>query len=262
MNHSPKIMGILNMTPDSFYDGEKKLTEKKLLSKIQEIKKSDIIDIGCESSRPGANPISVVEEIKRFDKILPFLDHFDNIKLSIDTYKYEVAKYAVNHGITMINDITAGMHDIKMFDLAANHNLEIVLMHMQGNPKNMQSNPQYESIIDEILVFFDARIELALKTGIKRERIVIDPGIGFGKSLNNNLEIIKNIEIFKKLGFKVLLGHSRKAFLQYAGNAPKERFSASIGLSAYAAMKGVDILRVHDVDETLSMLNTINKLTI
>jgi len=262
MNHGPQIMGILNITPDSFYDGEKKLTEQTLLSKILEIKKSDIIDIGCESSRPGANPITVDEEIKRFDKIIPFLDHFDNIKLSIDTYKYEVAKYAVNHGISMINDITAGTHNIKIFNLVSNHDLEIVLMHMQGNPRNMQLKPQYESIIDEMLVFFSERITLALKAGINEERIIIDPGIGFGKSLNDNIEIIKNIEIFKKLGFKVLLGYSRKTFLQHDSNTPKERFSASIGLSAYAAMKGVDIIRVHDVDDTRSMLNTINKLTI
>ena len=261
MIYSPKIMGILNITPDSFYDGDSKLTKKTLLSKIQNLTESDIIDIGCESSRPGANSISIDKEIKRLDKVISFMDYFNDIKLSIDTYKYEVAKYAVNHGFTMINDITAGTHNPKIFNLVAKNDLEIVLMHMQGKPKNMQSNPKYENLIDEILVFFESRISVALKEGIKEEKIIIDPGIGFGKTLNDNIEIIKNIKTFKKLGFRVLLGHSRKTFLQYNNNLPKERFSASIGVSAYAAMEKIDILRVHDVNDTRSMLNTINKLT-
>ena len=260
MSYSPQIMGILNITPDSFYDGNKYSSSEDILSNIQELKKSDIVDVGCESSRPGSKPITIEEELKRLDKFIPLIKHFNDTVLSIDTYKSEVAEYGIKHGFTIINDITAGRHSNKMFDLVRNNNVQIILMHMQGKPSNMQSNPTYIDLIDDITSFFEDRISEALKRGVKENQILIDPGIGFGKTFNDNIKIIKNIKTFKKLGFKVLLGHSRKAFLQHDNNLPKNRLAASIGVSAYAAIQGVDILRVHDVNETIDMLKTINKL--
>lgn len=260
MNHSPQIMGILNITPDSFYDGNKYISRENILSNIKELKKSDIIDVGCESSRPGSKSITIEEELKRLDKIIPLIKYFNGTILSIDTYKTEVAEYAIKHGFSMINDITAGRYSNKMFDLAGNNKVQIVLMHMQGEPSNMQSNPKYANLIDDIISFFEDRISKALKQGVKENQILIDPGIGFGKTFDDNIQIIKNIKTFKKLGFKVLLGHSRKGFLQHDNNLPKDRLAASIGVSAYAAIQGVDILRVHDVNETIGMLKTINKL--
>ena len=261
MNHSPKIMGILNITPDSFYDGNRSLSSETLLYRTKELINSDIIDVGCESSRPGSTPIRVEEEIRRLDIIIPSIANLNNVILSIDTYKPKVAEYAIKYGFTIINDITAGRHSKEMFELVADNELEIVLMHMQGNPKDMQFNPKYEDLIDDIISFFDSRISSALEQGIKENKIIIDPGIGFGKTFSDNIKIIKNIKTFKKLGCRVLLGHSRKRFLQYDNNSPKDRLSASIGVSAYAATQGIDILRVHDVNDTLSMLKTINRLT-
>ena len=262
MNHSPQIMGILNITPDSFYDGNKYSSSEDILSNIQELKKSNILDVGCESSRPGSKAITIEEELERLDKFIPLIKYFNDTALSIDTYKVEVAEYAIKNGFTIINDITAGRYSNKMFDLVGNNNVQIILMHMQGKPSNMQSNPKYTDLIDDISSFFEHRISNALKRGVKENQILIDPGIGFGKTFDDNIQIIKNIKTFKKLGFKVLLGHSRKAFLQHNNNSPKDRLAASIGVSAYAAIQGVDILRVHDVNETITMLKTIKKLMI
>ena len=261
MKYSPKIMGILNITPDSFYDGNPNLTTNQLSDKLKSIYSADIIDIGCESSRPGSDSISSSEEIKRLDMVLPLVVDMKDKIFSIDTRKYKVAKHAVNYGFKIINDISAGANDEKIFSLTSDNDISIILMHMLETPKTMQNNPKYDNLIDNIVNFFEERIKVAKGYGISDDNIIIDPGIGFGKSLENNIEIIKNIKTFKKLGFKLLLGHSRKQFLQYNNDTPSERMSASIGVSAYAAMNGVDILRVHDVQETISMLNTFMKVT-
>ena len=260
MNYNPQIMGILNITPDSFYDGNKFLDNDYLTSTLKDLFKSDILDIGCESSKPGSESISGSEEIKRLDTILPAISSFKGSALSIDTSKPDVAKYAILNGFNMVNDITAGRQDSKMLEIVANSGSQIVLMHMQGKPKTMQLRPIYDNIIDDITSFLEIRAEEAIDVGVEEDNIIIDPGIGFGKTFKDNIEIIKSISIFKKIGFRVLLGHSRKSFLQYNKNTPNDRLSASIGVSAYASINDIDILRVHDVEKTKSMINIIKEL--
>ena len=253
-------MGILNITPDSFYDGNKFLDKKESIDRFADLFKSDILDVGCESSRPGAAPITSDEEIDRLESVLPIITSFKGLTLSIDTTKSDVAKYAISHGFNMVNDISAGTNQSSILEVVADSKSEIVLMHMQGNPRNMQSNPTYNNIIDDIVSFLELRAKEAINIGIEESKIIIDPGIGFGKTLKDNIEIIKNISTFKKIGFRVLLGHSRKSFLQYNQNKPKERLSATIGVSGYATLHDVDILRVHDVEETKSMINIVRQL--
>ena len=253
-------MGILNITPDSFYDGNPSLNEDLFLKSLDDLTNADIIDIGCESSRPGANPINDKEEIRRLEIILPYLSSMKNIKLSIDTYKPNVAKYALLNGFSIINDIKAGAESLEMFEIASSSNSEIVLMHMKGVPQNMQNNPNYDNIIDEISLFLENRAEEAIKYGVSEKNIIIDPGIGFGKTYSNNIEIITRISEFKKLGFRILLGHSRKSFLMQDSDSPKDRLSPTIAISTYAFMKKIDIIRVHDVNENKKAMNVISKL--
>jgi len=255
-----KIMGVLNLTPDSFYDGDKDLliNQQKFADKMKNLSGSDIIDIGCESSRPSAKPISEKEEIDRLSKIINIISK--NYLLSIDTYKYEVAKYALGNGFRMINDIYAGRYDDnKMLELASEFNVPIVLMHMKGNPLNMQNNTSYDSIIDNICAFFEERIGIAKDYGISDNNIILDPGIGFGKSLDDNFVIVKNIDKFKKTGYKVLIGLSRKAFLAYKNDTPKDRLSATIAMNTLSIINGADIIRVHDSLEAIKMRNTLIK---
>lgn len=253
-------MGIFNITPDSFYDGNKFLNTQQSIDNFTDLFKSDILDVGCESSRPGAASITSNEEINRLELALPIISSFKGSTLSIDTTKSDVAKYAISKGFNMVNDISACTNDSSMLELVAKSESEIVLMHMQGNPRNMQSNPIYDNIIDDIVSYLELRVKEAMDIGVKESKIIIDPGIGFGKTLKDNIEIIKNISRFKKIGFRVLLGHSRKSFLQYNKNTPEKRLSATIGISGYATLHNVDILRVHDVEETKSMINIVRQL--
>lgn len=260
MLNKVKIMGILNITPDSFYDGRGSISLSENKKKIEEIKNADIIDVGCESSRPGAKPISSDLEIERLDTIIPLIEDYPDKIFSIDTCKYEVASYALNNGFTIVNDITAGLNNSKIFSLVANSNSKIVLMHMQGDPETMQLNPRYDSIMDTITAFFEERIEAATKQGIKEENIILDPGVGFGKKIVDNDIIVRNIRQIKKMGFKVLVGISRKSFLQYNNDTPSDRLSATLGVTALLVNSGIDIIRVHDVDQTISMLNSVERI--
>ncbi len=250
-------MGVLNLTPDSFYDGDKDLlvNQEKLSDKMMSLAGSDIIDIGCESSRPNAKPISEKQEIERLSKVIDMISN-DSF-LSIDTYKYEVAKYALSNGFRMINDIYAGKHDNKMLELASEFNVPIVFMHMKGTPLNMQNNTFYDSIIDDICSFFEERISIAKDYGISDNNIILDPGIGFGKSLDDNFVIVENINKFKKIGYKILIGLSRKAFLAYKNDTPKDRLSATITMNTLSVINGVDIIRVHDSFEAIKMRDTL-----
>ena len=189
-------MGILNITPDSFYDGNPSLNKDLFLKSLDDLNNADIIDIGCESSRPGANPINDEEEIRRLDIMLPYLSSMKNIKLSIDTYKPNVAKYALLNGFSIINDIKAGGESFEIFEVASSSNSQIILMHMKGEPQTMQNNPHYDNIIDEISSFLEHRAGEATKYGISEENIIIDPGIGFGKLLDN-MEIIRKYQNLK-----------------------------------------------------------------
>ena len=257
-----QIMGILNVTPDSFFDGQGDQymdnVDEYTRKLSQDLCKADIIDIGAESTRPGSLRISVKEEINRLSIIKDKISLFDHLKYSIDTYKYEVAKYALDNGFCMINDIYAGQYDDRILKLCSNKNVPIVLMHMKGNPYNMQKNTSYDSIIDDIMFFFKNRTEVAIKSGIPHENIIIDPGIGFGKSLKDNYLIIKSIPKLKELGFKILIGLSRKSFLDIDKNiSPDKRLEESIAMNAISAVNGADILRVHDVNASLKALKTV-----
>ena len=258
-----QIMGVLNITPDSFFDGHQdnlKKTNTKIFEKLDsELFQADIVDVGGESSRPGAEKISSEDEIKRISILSKseILKH-KNKTFSIDTYKYEVAKYALENGYKMINDIYAGRYNERIFELSFSYDVPIVLMHMKGNPKNMQLNTNYTSIIDNIMRFFEDRILVAKSYGIPDENIILDPGIGFGKKNEDNYLIIKNISKFKELGFKVLIGLSRKSFLDTNNNIkPKNRLLETICMNSIAAANGADILRVHDVFDTMKIIKVI-----
>ena len=262
-----QIMGILNVTPDSFFDGQGDQymdnVDEYTRKLSQDLFKADIIDIGAESTRPGSLSISVKEEINRLSIIKDKISLFDHLKYSIDTYKYEVAKYALDNGFCMINDIYAGQYDDRILKLCSNKNVPIVLMHMKGNPYNMQKNTSYDSVIDDIMFFFKNRTEVAIKSGIPHENIIIDPGIGFGKSLKDNYRIIKSIPKLKELGFKILIGLSRKSFLDIDKNIPPDkRLEESIAMNAISAVNGADILRVHDVNASLKALKTVKAILI
>ena len=257
-----EIMGVLNITPDSFYDGSSNSISnlQYIINKIGSFKYADIIDVGCESSRPGSNSISLKEEFQRL-KILDGLD-FDNKILSIDSYKPEIIEYCLNNHFSMINDISGGGENFLNINLAKKYSAKIVLMHMLGRPKNMQDKPKYINIIDELNHFFSLRIDYAMSIGMNIDDIIIDPGIGFGKTVEHNDLIIMNLKEFKHFKCKILLGVSRKSFLSVDNDSPKERLFQTIGANALSAFNGADILRVHDVHETYKMLKITDRIKI
>ena len=250
-------MGILNLTPDSFYDGNKYFNKENI--SYEDFNYADIVDIGCESTRPGSLSITLEEELVRLKKI--DLDNcFINKKLSIDSTKYNVIEFALENGFKMINDISGGGENNINMTLALKYNVPIVLMHMQGNPMNMQYNPKYKNIIDDLLLFFDKKINFGLKIGLKKEQIIIDPGIGFGKKISDNDLIIRNLGKFKKLGCPILIGISRKSFLCFNNDVPKDRLETSLSVMSLAVNNGADIVRVHDILYTHKVLSIIDRI--
>uniref|UniRef100_A0A7V3ZZE4 Dihydropteroate synthase n=1 Tax=candidate division WOR-3 bacterium TaxID=2052148 RepID=A0A7V3ZZE4_UNCW3 len=257
------IMGILNVTPDSFYDGGKYNLTDSALKRAEEILRegADIIDIGGESSRPGADPVTLQEELDRVIPVIEKLKGFP-IPISIDTYKSQVAEEACKNGASIINDISGLTQDERMVEVAKKYGTYIIIMHMKGTPKNMQINPTYTNVIEEIKEFLQRQANYAMKRGISRDRIIIDPGIGFGKNLEHNLEILKKIDEFKKMGFPLLVGHSRKSMVGILlGNVPPdERLYGTLGISAYLIFKGVNIIRVHDVKPHVELRKVVEAL--
>ncbi|MFC1897937.1 dihydropteroate synthase, partial [Candidatus Cloacimonadota bacterium] len=248
---SPKIMGILNVTPDSFSDGNKFLdVDKAVEHALQMVEDgADIIDIGGESTRPGAEKIELQQELDRVIPIIEKIRARSKVPISIDTCKSEVARAALAAGVNLINDISALRFDEKMIEiLQENEDVPIILMHMLGVPRTMQKDPSYNDVIEEILNFFDERIEFCISKGIDLSRIIIDPGIGFGKRQQDNLVILKNISEFKCFGVPVLVGASRKSFIGriYESEAG-DRLEGSLAATALALESGLDIIRVHDV---------------
>jgi len=249
---SPVIMGILNATPDSFSDGGKYQIVAKALDRIHRMlaEGATIIDIGGESTRPNAEPVSEEEEISR---VIPILEnaqkHFSNAIFSIDTTKYEVAKHALNLGAKIVNDVSGLEKEPRFAELCAEFDATYVLMHSQGDPKTMQNNPAYGDVVTEIEAFFDSKIEKLTETGVRD--IVLDPGIGFGKNLEHNLKLISHLDTFTKKPFPVLIGASRKSMIGHIldGRPPEERITGTIAVHYHALMKGAKILRVHDVKE-------------
>ncbi len=250
--NGPFFMGILNVTPDSFSDGGQFLHPEKAIKRAIELAEegADIIDIGGESTRPFAEPVTVEEELKRVIPVIKAIrEALPQIPISIDTYKSAVAEAALKAGANMVNDISAGRFDERMFHVVKEFDCPIVIMHMKGKPKNMQIDPVYHNVISEIKEFFEKRIESLTRIGVEQSKIIIDPGIGFGKKLEHNIEILRNIEKFKELGCPILVGHSRKRFLSnFVNRPPEERDGATVGVSLGLILKGVNILRVHRVD--------------
>jgi dihydropteroate synthase len=262
----PVIMGILNLTGDSFYDGGKYTDLDKALERCDEmiLEGADIIDIGAESTKPGSLPVSKEYEIEKIIPVVRELARRGDIVISVDTNKAEVAEEALSGGADIINDISAMTFDPAMADVVKRNDAIAVLMHIRGKPADMQKDVHYDDIIRDVVMYFDEKVSLALDAGIFSERLIIDPGIGFGKRLEDNAALIKNISTFRKYGMPILLGASRKSFIGYmqgrnAIPAPAdERLYGTLGIGAYSYIMGADILRVHDVKEHREMLNVLN----
>lgn len=257
------IMGIINTTPDSFSDGGKYNSASEAIDFAYELLRegADIIDIGGESSRPGADPISAEEEIKRISPLLSELVKNTESTVSIDTYKSSTANYALNNGACLVNDISGLSFDKEMVDIVIRHNASIVIMHMKGTPKTMQKNPNYDNVIDEICDFLTNQVDFAINKGVSSDKIIIDPGIGFGKTLNDNYEIIAKLSQICDLGHPVLVGPSRKSFIGTTLDEPVEkRLEGSITAAAMCYRSGAKILRVHDVKETKKSLSIVKKI--
>jgi len=251
------VMGVLNVTPDSFSDGGEFFTTDRAIEHGIQMASDEaaIIDIGGESTRPGSASVSTEEQIKRVVPVIEALSAKIDVPMSIDTYNYDVAKAALEAGAGMINDITA-LKDERMGALAAENDVPVILMHMQGTPETMQVEPKYEDVVGDVLAFLLDRVKRAEKAGIPKERIVIDPGIGFGKTLEHNLRLLKNIGRFVDTGYRVLVGTSRKSFIgKITGREkPVERIFGTAATVALCAAAGVSIVRVHDVAEMLDVV--------
>lgn len=258
MINGTEIMGILNITPDSFSDGGRFNNEVAVTGQIKKLIKdgADIIDVGGESTRPFAEPVSTADELQRVIPTIDLIRSLSDIPISIDTTKAKVAEVALEHGASMINDISALLKDPEMVEVAARHQVPVVIMHMQGAPQNMQLNPTYENVVEDINNFFSARLEVMERAGIARERIIVDPGIGFGKTLEHNLAILANLKAFRQHGCPVLVGHSRKSFFEHLLNIPlEERDLPTAVVSVLCGQQGADIIRVHDVLGTVRALS-------
>lgn len=244
------LMGILNVTPDSFSDGGIYLDKKSAVQKgLQLIKDgADILDIGGESTRPGSHPVTAEEEKRRILPVISEIRKKTDALISVDTTKSEVLKSALDAGADILNDISAMRFDPKILGLASKQDIPVIIMHMKGTPRNMQESPEYDNVIQEIKTFLKQRITDALTAGIKKNKIIIDPGIGFGKRLKDNLKIISNLSAFSELGFPILIGVSRKSFIGDLLNlSPEKRIEGTIASSLISILQGAHILRVHDV---------------
>jgi dihydropteroate synthase len=263
MENKVQIMGILNVTPDSFSDGGRWNTEAALDARIDQLvsEGADIIDVGGESTRPFAEPVSAEDELARVIPAIRKIRARSNLPISIDTTKAVVAREALAAGATMINDISALRFDPAMIDVVRSFDGPVIIMHMQGNPGDMQVSPQYQDVVEEINRFFVERIAWMEQQGVDRRRIIVDPGIGFGKNLQHNLAILQNIQAFARHGRPVLIAHSRKSFLGQLLDVPVgERDCPTAQVSAFAAQQGADILRVHAVRPTLNAIRLMDAL--
>ena len=255
-------MGILNVTPNSFYDGGK---HKEINSIIHQVDKmlsegADFIDIGAYSSKPSAEFVSEEEEIKRLVPIVKSLvETFPNIVLSVDTFRAQVAKASVENGVAMVNDIAAGLLDDKMLETVAELKVPYIMMHMRGNPQTMQSLTDYKDIVKEMIFYFSERIQKARSFGISD--IIIDPGFGFAKTLEQNYEVLHKMELFSMLELPLLAGISRKSMIyKVLESSPQEALNGTSVLNTIALQKGAKILRVHDVNEAVECIKLVSKL--
>ena len=254
----PRVMGIVNVTPDSFSDGGKfNTTEKAIEHALQLVEEgAEILDIGGESTRPGATPVPLDEELKR---VIPVIEGLRDVgvPLSIDTYKPQVMQAAITASADIVNDVCA-LREPQALEIVSTSQAGVCLMHMQGRPQTMQADPQYDNVVSEVRDFLKARLDAAEQAGIDRSRIVLDPGFGFGKRTAHNLTLLNHLNDIQALGLPLLIGLSRKSVLgQVVGSSVDERIHASIAASVVSVMKGANIVRVHDVKPTIDALKIV-----
>ena len=256
------IMGVINTTPDSFSDGGLFCEAKHALEHARKLigEGADILDIGGESTRPGALPVSVDEELRRTIPLIEAIRKFSDIPISIDTSKAQVMRAAAEAGADIINDVWALRHEGAV-EAAVSSDLIVCLMHMQGAPATMQNKPRYQNVVAEVKDFLQQRIDIAVSAGISAQKLWIDPGFGFGKTLQQNLQLLNDLSDFKKMGYHLLVGLSRKSMLGLILDKPVEqRLYGSLSAAVIAAMAGADIIRVHDVSETRDVLDIVQAL--
>jgi dihydropteroate synthase len=252
---SPQLMGVVNVTPDSFSDGGRYLDARAAVAHGEELLRdgASILDVGGESTRPGAEEVDEAEELRRVEPVVAALA--GDATVSIDTSKLAVAEAALDAGASIVNDVTAFQRDPGVAGLCAERGVGVVLMHMPGNPQTMQDDPRYDDVVDEVKAFLLARMEFAIGEGVDEERIWLDPGIGFGKTLGHNLELLRRLGELRELGRPLVIGTSRKSFIgKVDGSDVDGRIGGSIASSVLAAAEGADVLRVHDVAEMVQAL--------
>lgn len=257
----PVVMGILNVTPDSFYDGGRYTQLDAALKHVEEMVHAgvDIVDIGGESSRPGAQPISVQEELDRVVPVIEAIRERFDVPLSVDTTKARVAEDALRHGAHWINDISALRFDSDMVHVASRYQAPVVLMHMQGTPQTMQKKPHYQNVVEEVFYFLEERVAFAHEHGV--EAVLVDPGIGFGKTLEHNLKLLHHIERFTSLG-PVLIGVSRKSYIGMLGSGayPQDRLEGTLATAGWCWLHGVRVFRVHDVEAHIKFFRVLSAI--
>lgn len=258
------VMGILNVTPDSFSDGGNFSDPSAAVDRALEMvaQGADIIDIGGESTRPGAEPVSLTAEIERTAPIIEQIRKQSGVFISIDTMKAEVALRALGAGADIINDVSAFEADPAMAGIAAENGAGVVLMHMKGSPKTMQDRPDYADVVAEVGAYLRGRLDFAEQHGVRRDRMVVDPGIGFGKTVEHNLDLLRKLPVLAECGSPILIGASRKNFIGTVTgrNNPTERCAGSLGAATWAAVHGAHILRVHDVIDTCDACRLVDTL--
>mgnify|MGYP002176618941 FL=1 len=263
---NPKVMGILNVTPDSFSDGGQFSTVDAAMRQAESMLNAGatFIDVGGESTRPGANVVSLQEELDRVIPVIESISKQLDVIVSVDTSKAEVMTQAAKCGAGLINDVRALRSDGALdaaIHAATNFNVSVCLMHMQGEPQNMQQRPRYDGVVKEVIGFFEQRIKECTDAGLNYQRILIDPGFGFGKTLDHNYQILKNLHEFKRFDLPVLAGMSRKSMIgELLQRGVNQRLAGNIATATIAALAGVAIIRVHDVNETMDAIKIVNKL--
>jgi len=253
----PLVMGIINVTPDSFFDGGRFLEPAAAVEHALRLvaEGADLLDVGGESTRPGAEPVSADEELRRVMPVLEQLCPQVPVPVCIDTSKAAVAREALQSGVEVVNDVTALRGDPQMLPLVVESGCGVCLMHMQGSPQTMQEAPRYDNVVAEVSAFLAQRRDVLLGAGVDRPRIALDPGIGFGKTLEHNLALLRNVRCLHELGCTVLIGHSRKRFIgQVLGDAQLDRTAGTIGVCLALARQGVQVLRMHDVGAVVQAL--------
>ena len=259
---SPKVMGVLNLTPDSFSDGGKFNTKKKGINHAIKLYKegADLIDVGGESTRPGSKEVNKEDEWNRINDILKSI--VKKIPISLDTRKSEIMKNGIKLGVKLINDVSGLSFDPETINVLKKNKVPFVIQHTLGTPENKQKNPKYKNELLDIYDFFEEKIKLLRSKGIKHNNIILDPGIGFGKKLKHNMNLIRRVSIFHSLGFPILVGNSRKRFIKDISkkNDSKTRIGGTMASSIFLMMQGIQILRIHDVNEVMQAIKVFKEI--